>query len=269
MARGRGDGGADGGERGEREVTAIPAIPTAEPTTPTGWDPGAGRSPYAARPQPMPGAPMPASVPFALPQLHQAPLDGVSVAAVVTGVLATGPVALVLGVIGLRRTTRSYRRSPRIATTGIVLGAVGTVGWSIVGVLAGLGAFGGAGGTAVPGDVAEPATVHSSLVAAGNCVELLPPQQEVGEVRLVPCGTPHAAQVISTWEIDVEKYPGPEGALTLAEQECGPVLEALGADETLLPWWFVPTPAAWDEGERTGACLLRAAGEPLTSDLVS
>ncbi|PWD51675.1 hypothetical protein C8046_14500 [Serinibacter arcticus] len=275
---------------------------------PTAWEPGASRSPYAAPPRPVTpaataggttgvtgapgrpwdpppggfggpaapgqGAPAPAAstgpdVPFALPQMARAPLDGVAVASVVAGALGTGPIALALGIVGLRRTTRAWRRSPRIATAGIALGAVGTIGWVVVGVVAALGGFTTSGGTSEAGDVAEPRTVHPSLVAPGNCVELLPAQQEVGEVTLVPCAQDHVAQALTTWELDDASYPGPEGALKTAEDICTAELAERGLDGAeYLPWWFVPTPAAWDEGERTATCLVRSSGSLLTVDLV-
>ncbi|TGO05526.1 septum formation family protein [Serinibacter arcticus] len=274
---------------GGREVPEVPAIPTAnggqDAPPPSGWQPGSARSPYAApprverAPQPAPvvpprpgtgGAPSPSAGPsFAMPQMARAPLDGVSVASVVAGALGTGPIALALGLIGLRRTTRSYRRSPRIAATGVVLGSIGTIALVVVGIVAGLGGFAGGGGTSEPGDVAAPRVVHSSLVAPGNCVQFLPAQQEVGEVTLVPCATEHVAQALTTREVDDATYPGPEGALEAAAAACEDELATRGLDDpAYLPWSFVPTPQGWDAGERTATCLVRSAGAPLTVDLL-
>ncbi len=287
-----------------REVPEVPAIPQASngrgAPTPTGWQPGSSRSPYAAaprvgpaartgplvppRPGPaqgapapagpgpgpvLPGGPGPGSGPaFAMPVVAKAPLDGVSVASVVAGALGTGPVALVLGLVGLRRTTRSFRRSPRIAATGVALGSIGTIALAVVGIVAGLGGFTAGANTSEPGDVAEPRVVHSSLVAPGNCVEFLPAQQEVGEVTLVPCATEHVAQALTTAELDRATYPGPEGALRDAQAACTDELAARGLDGAdLLPWSLVPTPGGWDAGERTTTCLVRSAGAPLTADL--
>lgn len=283
---------------GGNEVPQVPTIPTAAAapgtpgaTPPSGWQPGSARSPYAAPPRveptpqagptvpPRPGtfppgapaqAPAPGAGPsFAMPQVTRAPLDAVSVASVIAGALGTGPIALTLGLIGLRRTTRSYRRSPRIAATGVVLGSIGTIALVVVGIVAGLGGFSSGGGTSEPGDVAEPRAVHSSLVAPGNCVEFLPAQQEVGEVTLVPCASEHVAQALTTWEVDDATYPGPDAVLTAATTVCEDELATRGLDgDAYLAWPFVPTPQGWDAGERTATCLVRSSGAPLTSDLL-
>jgi Septum formation len=284
---------------GGHEVPEVPAIPTATgapgtpgATPPSGWQPGSARSPYAAPPRVDPSPPVGSAVPprpgtvpagapaqgpapgaggpsFAMPQMAKAPLDAVSVASVVAGALGTGPIALALGLVGLRRTTRSYRRSPRIAATGVVLGSIGTIALVVVGIVAGLGGFSSGGGTSEPGDVAEPRAVHSSLVAPGNCVEFLPAQQEVGEVTLVPCATEHVAQALTTWEVDDATYPGPDAVLRAATSVCEDELTTRGLDgDAYLAWSFVPTPQGWDAGERTATCLVRSSGAPLTADLL-
>ncbi|GMA30122.1 DUF4190 domain-containing protein [Litorihabitans aurantiacus] len=253
-----------------------PAWPAPSPygSGPTGAgappsSPGQPAGAFSSPPSEMAGQSAGAGPSFAMPQLTQAPLDAVSVAAVVTGVLATGPVALVLGLVGLRRTTRSWLRSPRIAVTGIVLGAVGSIAWVVVAIVAALGGFGASGGVAEPGDVAEPRVVHPSLTAAGNCVEALPVQQEVGELTLVPCATPHAAQVLTTWEVEDATYPGPEAILADATERCDGELADRGLDDAAhLAWPLVPAPGGWDEGQRTASCLVRSAGAPLTEDLL-
>ncbi|MFN3867274.1 MAG: DUF4190 domain-containing protein [Demequina sp.] len=53
--------------------------------------------------------------------------DGPSIAALVTGFLGLGVVAVVLGAIGLRRTAGGQRKGTWLAVTGIVLGVVGTI----------------------------------------------------------------------------------------------------------------------------------------------
>lgn len=203
-----------------------------------------------------------------LPHISRAPVDGVSVTSVVTGALGLGPVALGLGVWGLRRTTRQWRRSPAIAGTGLALGIAGTLAWLGLGVAAGLGAFSGPDLTARPGDVPSAVSVHAQALAPGNCVETLPPQQEVGELRLVPCAETHLAQVLSTDDLTEQTYPGPEATLTAAQEECAAELRDQGFDEeSFLAWPIVPSPSAWDEGTRTTACLARSTIGPILGDL--
>jgi hypothetical protein len=94
-------------------------------------------------PQPAPEVPPPAPTPGAAPPPPPPPPhppadadgDGVSLAAFITGLLSLGPVPLVLGIVGYQRSRRRGGRTPWMAITGIVLGAVSTVGMLLIGPL--------------------------------------------------------------------------------------------------------------------------------------
>src|SRR6478609_4751792 len=79
-------------------------------------------------PQQAPGATPPAPGPVPPPPPRDPDGDGVSLAAFITGLLSLGPVPLVLGIVGYERSRRRGGRAPWMAITGIVLGAVSTVG---------------------------------------------------------------------------------------------------------------------------------------------
>lgn len=81
----------------------------------------AGAQPYAPNPYPGPG---PADR-----------TDGVSIAALVTGLLGTGVVAIILGVLGLRRTKRDGTKGRGLAIAGLVLGGLGVLGWIVTAVV--------------------------------------------------------------------------------------------------------------------------------------
>jgi len=57
--------------------------------------------------------------------------DGTSIAALVTGVLGLGAVATILGAIGLRKTADGTRKGTGMAWAGVILGILGTIGWSL------------------------------------------------------------------------------------------------------------------------------------------
>src|SRR5690606_27213037 len=63
--------------------------------------------------------------------------DGFAIAALVSGVLGTGIVALILGIVGLRRTSGGVRAGKGMSWAGIILGVVGILGWTaaIVGLV--------------------------------------------------------------------------------------------------------------------------------------
>lgn len=61
--------------------------------------------------------------------------DGVSIAALVTGILGTGPLALILGIVGINRTKDGQRNGRGMAIAGLILGILTTIGWAIAVVL--------------------------------------------------------------------------------------------------------------------------------------
>ena len=70
--------------------------------------------------------------PYQQPAPTEAGTDGMAIAALVTGLLGTGPLAVVLGAIGLRRTAGGRRGGTAMAWVGVVLGLLATVAWTAV-----------------------------------------------------------------------------------------------------------------------------------------
>ena len=56
--------------------------------------------------------------------------DGVSLGALIAGLLGGGFIAIILGATGLRRTATGARSGTGMAWTGIVLGTLGTIAWT-------------------------------------------------------------------------------------------------------------------------------------------
>lgn len=69
--------------------------------------------------------------PVPTPRGRRAPLDGVSVTALVTALLTLGPFALLLGLGGLVRTRRGLRRGRAAAVTAVLVGLLGTSAWAV------------------------------------------------------------------------------------------------------------------------------------------
>lgn len=110
--------------------------------------PGGGYpQPGGGYPQPGSGYPQPGGgypgggypqAPYSPNQYQAAPrTDGVSIAALVTGIVGTGVVAIVLGVLGLRRTKKNGTQGRGLAIAGIVLGGLGVLSWIVLGVTIG------------------------------------------------------------------------------------------------------------------------------------
>ncbi|PFG40174.1 hypothetical protein ATJ97_2695 [Georgenia soli] len=182
--------------------------------------------------------------------------DPVSVAALVTGVLPTGPVAAALGVLGVRRTGRGRRPGRALAVTGLVLG----LAWTGVGVAAGVSLLQGPG---VDGDVPDPRGMASAHLRVGNCVRNLPAHGEVGRVSLVPCAEPHTAQVVHVGAL--ERTPErPEDAQDEGRELCEEAAAATDTrGETVDVVTLVPT-----SGTAPVVCLLEWP-TPVSTDLVN
>ncbi len=138
---------------------------------------------------------------YSYPEPHYAPgwqqtappagrWDGVSVAALVTGIVGLGPVPVVLGMVGARRTAGRQRRGRWMAWTGMVLGLVAILSWLVLGGLAWLLL------RPLPADVGAPRYAAAQQLTEGNCLATLPADGTVWVVRIVPCANSHQAQVV-------------------------------------------------------------------------
>ena len=194
----------------------------------------------------------------------RAPLDRWSVASVVAGVLMTGPVAIALGVVGLRRTRARGLRGSRMAVAGIVLGVIGTLAIVAVAVSVQVTA---AAHRPLPLDLDAPREAHAAQLVTGHCVDPLPPSESVDEVTVVPCGQPHAAQVVTEYRFDAAAiWPGQEAADRRVASACA--LAPAEADAGVRAVAWAPTEESWGRGDRTGLCVATVEGGGLTGSFL-
>jgi Domain of unknown function (DUF4190)/Septum formation len=192
------------------------------------------------------------------------PRDPLAVAALVTGVLAVGPVALGLGIAALARTHRSGLRGRGFAVTGIVLGAAWTVILGTV-VTAGLTAW--QESRPLPAAISRASTAHVGQLVTGNCVESLPPDGDVARVQVVPCSTPHAAQVITDYRFTANTvWPGQSRVDERVAGACQISAAEQAAGVRVVTW--APTEASWTRGDRTGLCLATKPGGRITGSFL-
>lgn len=157
-APGSGSGSGEGGADRPADPYAVggtgqgaPAPGPYGPPQPGYPQPGAQQPGYPQPGYPQPGAgqgtggpgypPPPGGAPYGAAPYGQYPgpaagprTDGVSIAALVTGILGTGVIAIVLGVIGLRRTKRDGSQGKGFAIAGIVLGGLGILATIAIGL---------------------------------------------------------------------------------------------------------------------------------------
>lgn len=120
--------------------------------------------------------------PFAPRPPVRAPYDGVSVAALASGLTCcAAPVAVVLGIVGLVRTTDGRRRGLWAAVTGLVLGVAGMVVWVVV---------------LIGGTVALLGTTSEGDAVPGDCLDVTRAFDGT-DVRWSDCYAPHDAEVLA------------------------------------------------------------------------
>lgn len=195
--------------------------------------------------------------------------DGVAVAALVTGALGLGPVAVALGVVGLRRTRPAGSpgsvgtRGRGLAVAGTVLGVVGVLAWAaLVAVAVGTSSA----SRPLPADVTEPVDAHAVQLVTGSCVADLPPDGTVDRVRVVPCDQEHAAQVVTGYDFAADaSWPGTAEVTARVHAACTLTGAERAQGLRMVAW--SPTEASWARGDRSGLCLA-VLPEPASGSLV-
>ncbi|WP_431838515.1 DUF4190 domain-containing protein [Cellulomonas sp. Y8] len=192
--------------------------------------------------------------------------DGVAVAALVAGVLGTGPVALALGLVGLHLTRRAApepRRGRGLAVAGVVLGALTTLAWiALAAVLVGSAQA----QRPLPSDVAEPVDAHAVQLVPGSCLADVPDDGPVDRVRVVPCADPHAAQAVSSYAFEPDAaWPGAAEASARVAASCDLTAAEREQGTRMLAW--APTEASWARGDRAGLCVA-VPPAPVTGSLL-
>ncbi|WP_159796074.1 DUF4190 domain-containing protein [Puerhibacterium puerhi] len=269
--------------------TDAPASPyEAAPSSPYGTAPAAPQAQHGS-PYGQPAAPG---------------TDGFAIASLVTGILGTGIVALVLGIVGLNRVKKSGQNGKGMSIAGIVLGALGIVGgiiWAIFLVWAFSNAdelqdLDTASGTSVveeteapaatdaPSDDAAEDTADESgatslqgAVAAdagfelGGCFDA-PPSGNVYDIDFVDCTQSHEYEVYAVDAFAEGSYPGDEAITDVAVDFCKSSFEDYVSvdyfDSSLDYDAYIPDAESWEQGDRELACYAYSMdGDPLTSSV--
>jgi len=140
---------------------------------------------------------------------EQRKTDGVSIAALVTGLLCCAPVSFILGIVGIRRTKGGQRKGRGFAIAGLVLGIIGLLAWI---------------GTAIAA-VAGVAWFDSLLLPeeaeVGQCMDVT---EEGNEVLLYEkeCTEDHDAEVVAVAEVDAENKDAISGMVAYCNEIIDP-----------------------------------------------
>jgi hypothetical protein len=251
------------------------APPTAY-SQPTYGPPVAGRPGYPPAPygQPAYGPPGYPPAPYGQSAYPggvppRPPLDRLAVWSFITGLLSVLIVSIPLSIVGLIRTSRRERRGRGFAIAGLAFSLV----WIMV--IIGVIAFrdGRKPTRAADGTVTHQGSISPAALRNGDCVKT--PSMTVGQTQtvtqltVVPCSTPHNAQVFSTVQSSDASYPGLDQLAAEGLRDCRqPAQDYLGhPSATLLLLAFVPTQILWDNGNHAERCLLVDPVQEITGDI--
>ncbi len=234
------------GPRAPAETAGATQLPTNAWTVPVPTAPG-------------PTAPGPPVPPDRIPTPGS---NGLAIAALCCGLLGIFPLAaiaaIVLGIVALSQLQRRIQRGRGMAIAGIVLGGLWLVGWTAALI------FAASVDQPTPdpsGAVTRQSGTFVDNLRAGDCFSYSGGKgDEVDLVSVVPCASPHEAQVVITFELPDGPYPGEDEVIDAAEKGCTDKADPLLTDrayENLEPAFFYPDSFTW-RGDRTVTCVIEA-----------
>ena len=251
-----------------------PLVPpvTATPPQPTGAVPSPLMAPPSLATTGQPGHPGQPGQPG---QLVPVPggRNGLAIAALCCGLAAfvplVGVLAVVFGVVALNQLRGGFRRGRGMAITGIVLGALGVLGWA---ALLAIGIFAGGPERDASGQVAPAQSVFLQDLKAGDCFDGVPatPDAAVDAVTSRACSGAHEAQVAAIVELREGAFPGDKQAADLAGKACSDAVEPRLRDNVTdadLSFVYPDTALAW-RLDRHAVCILAATSGKLTGSVL-
>lgn len=226
---------------------------------PAGWSPTAPAGWYQ---------PAPNNNPYLPPAL-----DGCSVAGLVFGILPTVPLGLIFGITGIVRTAHRARRGRPLAVTGLLLSVLWLVLFAAVGVAV---RHDSGPPSAAQQNPAAPAPSSASTGAVsprnlrpGDCF-MVKLGVVLTSIPLLPCSTPHDAQIFANVRIPDSSYPGSSAkTLQAALKLCEPAAYSYtnGRIDLLDIAAYYPTSAIWAMGDHTAHCVLYDPRQKFVGDV--
>ena len=237
--------------------------------------PGGTQAPLGPPVQAYPGGPYgPSGPPDASGRTN-----GFAIASFVLGLVGVVLLSLIFGIIALRQIPRRRQRGRGLAIAGLAVSGgwvVLLVSLILLGTATTPGKQSGTGPTASPS--AGPSGTQTANVFSlrtGECFQNPPASQTVlgiTYVTVVPCTTPHNAQVFVQFAATGGSYPGSAALKRQADLGChtritGTVQNSKITDTMTLRYLY-PLPTSWADGHRTITCLIVDAKPDLKSSLL-
>ena len=199
-------------------------------------------------------------VPFQRRVPTKRPLDVVSLLALIFGVIAVVPVALVLGIVGLVRTADPIRRGRGLAVAGIVLAVAWFAGFAGLGLyLSTHTAQRDASGAVVKAGHLNPSNLRTGDCFNNGGAPAPGATTTLSSISLVPCAQPHNAEVIATATMPAGSWTTSADMLARANKQCVPLARSYFAGSKVRSSVAIgamfPTQSDWAKGARSLRCV--------------
>lgn len=201
--------------------------------------------------------------------------DGVSIAALVTGILGLALIPLGLGIAGVVRTKNPARSGRGLAIAGIVLGAISTIAWALFLALVVFVASNDDFQDAVAEGYQEGIEQELSFgYGPAECFDLAADAVDLSETAPADCEGPHTSEVIGTHDLEGDAFPGDEAIEETFGELCPRTFTVyVGSDvesSSLTMWYVAPNEATWALGDRELVCVVESGdGTPLTGSVLA
>jgi hypothetical protein len=190
----------------------------------------------------------------------RAPVSKLAIVAMITGILALVPISVACAVGSLIGISRTGRRGHGMAMAGLFASAAWVIAAVAVGTV----------GVLTHG-FKKPVTVKYRESAVfklqeGDCVNM--PNGQV--VTILPCATPHEAEVFATFALPGTAWPGTTAVRQQASSGCESRLTGYINPQlaiSLAQSYVFPDKVAWTAGTRTVICEVRASSGQLTGSV--
>jgi hypothetical protein len=196
-------------------------------------------------------------------------MDRLSVASFILGLISFLILSIPFSIAGLVRTGQGRRRGRGFAIAGLALSVV----WVIVIVSVIAFAAGRQPDRSADGTVTHQGSTSPVNLRVGDCVKLPPitagEAKEADLVTVVPCSTPHNAQVFTIIQSTDLTYPGQSALTQEGLHACAvQAVSFIGTSSSNLEVVdFVPSSQLWSGGDRSERCLLVDGAEDITGDI--
>ena len=188
------------------------------------------------------------------------PVSKLAIVALVTGLVALVPISVASGVASLIGIRRAGRGGHGMAMAGLFLSAAWVVIAAAIGTV-GLLTHGFHKPVLIKYREAAVFSLHQ-----GDCVDS--PNGQL--VSVLPCSTPHEAEVFATFALPAARWPGTAAIAGEASSGCGSRLDGYLNPQlaiSLSQSFVYPNQVAWTAGTRTVICEVRASSGQLTGSV--